>query len=253
MQKARQPVLRKASLMTSGHVHSYETLGALDGPGLRLVIFLQGCPLRCCYCHNPDTWETAAGQPTSVADISQRIRRFMPYFGRRGGVTLSGGEPLLQAAFCLEILRECQRLGVHSAIDTGGGVWNDVCRQATDLADIVILDIKAANAELWQAVTGRDAFSTLLQLIADFRASQRPVWVRQVVAKGLNDSPEAMRDLAALVAGLNIERMELLPYHEMGRSKWDKLGLDYAANHLQPPTPDLLADLQKVLAALRGC
>lgn len=239
--------------MTSGHVHSYETLGALDGPGLRLVIFLQGCPLRCCYCHNPDTWETAAGQPTSVADISQRIRRFMPYFGRRGGVTLSGGEPLLQAAFCLEILRECQRLGVHSAIDTGGGVWNDVCRQATDLADIVILDIKAANAELWQAVTGRDAFSTLLQLIADLRASQRPVWVRQVVAKGLNDSPEAMRDLAALVAGLNIERMELLPYHEMGRSKWDKLGLDYAANHLQPPTPDLLADLQKVLAALRGC
>ncbi len=239
--------------MTIGCIHSYETLGALDGPGLRLVIFLQGCPLRCCYCHNPDTWETTAGHPTSVADISQRIARFMPYFGRRGGVTLSGGEPLLQAAFCLEILRECQRLGVHSAIDTGGGVWNDVCRQTTDLADIVILDIKAANAELWQAVTGRDAFSTLLQLIADLRASQRPVWVRQVVAKGLNDSPEAMHELAALVTGLNIERIELLPYHEMGRSKWDKLGLNYTAKQLQPPTPDLLADLQKVLAALRGC
>ncbi|MDD4538952.1 MAG: pyruvate formate-lyase-activating protein [Lentisphaeria bacterium] len=238
--------------MTTGRVHSYETLGALDGPGLRLVIFLQGCPLRCCYCHNPDTWDVAAGQPTSVADISQRITRFMPYFGHRGGVTLSGGEPLLQAAFCVEILRECRRLGVHSAIDTGGGVWNDVCRQAADLADIVILDIKAANAELWQAVTGRDGFSTLLQLIADFRASQRPVWIRQVVAKGLNDRPKAMRELAALVAGLNCERVELLPYHEMGRSKWEKLGLDYAAKQLQPPMPALLADLEKVLAALRG-
>lgn len=238
--------------MPSGLVHSYETLGALDGPGLRLVIFLQGCPLRCCYCHNPDTWDCAAGQPTTVAEIVARIQRYLPYFGSHGGITLSGGEPLLQAAFCLEILRECRRLGVHSAIDTGGGVWNDLCRQATDLADIVILDIKATNAELWQAVTGRDAFSTLLQIIADLRASQRPVWVRQVVAKGLNDSREAMRELAALVAGLNIERIELLPYHEMGRSKWDKLGLDYAAKQLQPPTPDRLADLQKVLATRRG-
>lgn len=238
--------------MTSGHVHSYETLGALDGPGLRLVIFLQGCPLRCCYCHNPDTWEVAAGRLTSVADISQRIQRFIPYFGNRGGVTLSGGEPLLQAAFCLKILRECRRLGVHSAVDTSGGVWNELCRQVCELADIVILDLKAANAELWQAVTGRDAFSTLLQIIAEFRASRRPVWVRQVVAKGLNDSPEAMRELTALIAGLNCERLELLPYHEMGRGKWEKLGLDYPAKHLQPPTPALLAELQQTLTALRS-
>lgn len=238
--------------MMTGLVHSYETLGALDGPGLRLVVFLQGCPLRCCYCHNPDTWTDDAGQPTSVADIGQRIRRYMPYFGNRGGVTLSGGEPLLQAAFCRDILRKCREMGVHSAIDTGGGVWNDLCRQAAELADIVILDIKAAKAELWQAITGRDAFPTLLELLADLRASQRPVWIRQVVAKGLNDSPKAMQELAALVAGLNIERIELLPYHEMGRSKWEKLGLPYAAEHLQPPAPALMADLQTRISALHG-
>ena len=215
---------------------------------LRLSV-TERCTLQCSYCRSKE------GDCPKQRELStEEFARIVGAMAKLGvnKVRVTGGEPLLQAAFCLEILRECQRLGVHSAIDTGGGVWNDVCRQAANLAEIVILDIKAANAELWQAVTGRDAFSTLLQLIADFRASQRPVWVRQVVAKGLNDSPEAMHELAALVAGLNIERMELLPYHEMGRSKWDKLGLDYAANHLQPPAPDLLADLQKVLATRRG-
>jgi pyruvate formate lyase activating enzyme len=238
--------------MSSGLIHSYETLGALDGPGLRLVIFLQGCPLRCRYCHNPDTWDSSAGQLTSVADIVARIQRFRPYFGQRGGVTLSGGEPLLQAAFCLEILQACQQLGVHSAIDSGGGVWNELCRQAVAAADLLILDVKAANAELWQAVTGRDGFATLLQILAELRRSQQPLWVRQVVAKSLNDSAAAMGELAALLSGLNLQRAELLPYHDMGRSKWAQLGVHYAAEELRPPSPERLSELQEILDAQRS-
>lgn len=232
----------------SGRVHSYETMGALDGPGLRLVVFLQGCPLRCRYCHNPDTWATAVGQETRVDEIMRRIQRLRPYFGRRGGLTLSGGEPLQQPEFCRDILLACRRLGVHSALDTSGGVWDETCREIVDLADLIILDIKATDPTAWQALTGRDAFAALADLLAHLRSTSHPVWVRQVVAEGLNDQPEDMLKLLDTVSGLRLERLELLPYHDLGRSKWERLGLQYAAHDLKPPRPEVLAALRKIIA-----
>jgi len=230
-----------------GRVHSYETMGALDGPGLRLVVFLQGCPLRCRYCHNPDTWATDAGEDTGVDEVMRRIQRQRPYFGRRGGLTLSGGEPLLQTDFCRELLRECRGLGIHTALDTSGGVWNEACREVVDLTDLVILDIKAAGPDAWRETTGRDAFASLTGMLAHLRQTARPVWIRQVVAKGLNDQPEDMRQLLAMVSDLLLERLELLPYHDLGRDKWRRLGLTYAAGDLEPPQREALAALQKIL------
>ena len=235
-----------------GRVHSYETMGALDGPGLRLVVFLQGCPLRCRYCHNPDTWAADGGKDTDVAEIVRRLLRLQPYFGRRGGLTLSGGEPLRQPEFCGELLRECRRLGVHGALDTGGGVWDEACREVIDLADLVILDIKAADRAVWQALTGRDAFAALTGMLAHLRRTSHPVWIRQVVAEGLNDRPEDMLKMLGLVRDLRLERLELLPYHDLARGKWERLGLPYAADDLKPPRPETLAKLRKVIADNRG-
>ncbi|MGI6355352.1 MAG: pyruvate formate-lyase-activating protein [Lentisphaeria bacterium] len=232
----------------SGRVHSYETMGALDGPGLRLVVFLQGCPLRCRYCHNPDTWATDAGQEISVGEIVHRMQRLRPYFGRLGGLTLSGGEPLLQPEFCREILHECRRLGIHSALDTSGGVWDETCREIVDLADLIILDIKATAPAAWQALTSRDAFAALASMLTHLRSTSHPVWVRQVVAQGLNDQPEDMLKLLNIVSGLRMERLELLPYHDLGRSKWERLGIPYAADNLKPPRPEVLAALRKIIA-----
>ena len=228
-----------------GRVHSYETMGALDGPGLRLVVFLQGCPLRCRYCHNPDTWAADGGRETDVAEIGRRLQRLLPYFGRQGGLTLSGGEPLLQPEFCRELLLECRRLGVHSALDTGGGVWDEACREIVDLP-------VSADRAAWQALTGRDAFAALTGMLAHLRSTSHPVWIRQVVAEGLNDQPEDMLKLLGMVRGLRLERLDLLPYHDLARGKWKRLGLPYAADDLKPPREETLAKLRKIIADNRA-
>ena len=146
-----------------------------------------------------------------------------------------------------EILHECRRLGIHSALDTSGGVWDETCREIVDLADLIILDIKATAPAAWQALTGRDAFAALASMLAHLRSTSHPVWIRQVVAEGLNDQPEDMLKLLNIVSGLRMERLELLPYHDLGRSKWERLGIPYAADNLKPPRPEVLAALRKLL------
>ncbi len=232
----------------TGRIHSIETLGGRDGPGLRAVVFLQGCPLRCRYCHNPDTWDPGGGREMDVAGVLGRVRRLRPYFGASGGVTLSGGEPLLQAAFAAELLQACRAEGIGTALDTGGGVpWNDAVQRALDAADLVLLDVKATGPAAYRALTGGTPAHPL-RIIEHLRQTGRPVWVRQVVIAGYNDTVAAVRRMRAQVAGLNIARVELLPYHGMGIGKWRRLGFRYALESAQAPDDDTMRMLQEAAA-----
>ena len=170
-----------------GRVHSIETGSAVDGPGLRTVVFLQGCPLRCKFCHNPDTWDFPGGQERSAEEIAQTALRLKRFYGLKGGVTFSGGEPLAQAAFVRQCMALLHQNGVCSAVDTGGGVWNDEARAALDECDLVLLDIKHSDPDGFEALTGRK-MDTLCSAIKHLKESGKPVWVRQVVVPGLTDS-----------------------------------------------------------------
>ena len=220
-------------------VHSYESFGAVDGPGIRLVVFLQGCPLRCVFCHNPDTWATEGGTETPVAEIVRRAIRMRPYWGNGGGVTFSGGEPLLQARALVEAIRALRAEGIHVALDTSGALATVEAFAALDAADLVLLDVKSPTPEGFRAVTGADP-APYWQTLAHLRATQKPLWIRQVVARGLNDTPAEKAATRALLEGLNVWRIDRLPYHELGVHKYEALGLPYRGAHLAPPSQEAL-------------
>ncbi len=221
-------------------VHSYESFGAVDGPGIRLVVFLQGCPLRCLFCHNPDAWDPCGGTETPVEEIVRRARRMRPYFGEDGGVTFSGGEPLLQAAAVLEATRALQAEGIHVALDTSGALDTPEALELLDTVDLVLLDVKHPDAQRFREVTGVDQGATR-HVFDHLRATQKPVWIRQVVAHGLNATAEEKEATRAFIAGLNVERIDRLPYHELGIHKYEALGLTYRGTELSPPTKEELA------------
>ena len=212
----------------TGFVHSFETLGALDGPGLRCVVFLQGCPLRCIYCHNPDTWQPYAGTVMTAAEVAAKAARCKPYFGKNGGVTLSGGEPLLQGGFCTEVIKLLKDNGIHTAIDTSGAVFH---RAAVDVADLIILDVKHTDADEYKKITGLEMNAELLEYC---KSTQKPLWIRQVILPGYTDSEEYMQSLAAFVKGANAKKIELLPYHDLGVGKYEKLGIEYKLKAAKP-------------------
>lgn len=226
---------------TRGRIHSYETLGALDGPGLRTVVFFQGCPLRCLYCHNPDTFDPSAGRLVTAREVTAFVSRYKNYFGREGGVTLSGGEPLLQEAFCYDLMRLMRLEGIGVALDTAGSVYSERC---LDAADVVLLDIKHTDPTAFTALTGGKADNTLRTL--DYlRSHGKRFWIRQVIVPGVTDGEDNVRALKALSRGA--ERVELLPYHTMGRVKWERLGLKYALDGIDPPDGETMTKLKKIL------
>ncbi len=218
-------------------VHSFESLGAVDGPGIRLVVFLQGCPLRCLFCHNPDTWSTTGGQEVTLEALVHRACRMRPYLGATGGITFSGGEPLLQAPALLEAINALHAEGFHVAIDTSGAIDTPDTRAVLDAADLILLDVKAPDPERFHDVTGLDQAPTRA-LFDHLRQTQKPVWIRQVVAHELNATPEEKAATARFIAGLNVQRFDRLPYHELGIHKYEALGLPYRGAHLTPPTPE---------------
>lgn len=226
--------------MKTLRVHSYESFGAVDGPGIRLVVFLQGCPLRCIFCHNPDTWSPEGGVETSIEEIVRRARRMRPYLGETGGVTFSGGEPLFQAEALLEAIRALHAVGFHVAIDTSGALDSPSALAVLDEADLILLDVKSADAERFREVTGLDQEATR-RVFDHLRATQKPVWIRQVVAHGLNDTEAEKLSTRAFIAGLNVQRIDRLPYHELGIVKYDALGLPYRGAKLRAPSPEELS------------
>lgn len=247
----------KASDLT-GRFHSIETLGAVDGPGLRTVIFLQGCPLRCRYCHNPDSWPADVGQQTDVAGLVKRVLRFQPYYGIDGGVTLSGGEPLFQPLFTAALLHELKKAGIRVALDTSGW-WPDadpaddeasrILPSILDQSDLVILDIKSPDPDKFQWLTGRPA-DNLHRFLRACEQHARQVWIRQVIVPGWNDQVgdiDALADFLDRWPGLPVTRVELLPYHKLGEDKWRHLGYPYPLQDTPALSKICLADLQRLI------
>lgn len=210
-----------------GRISSIQSLGAVDGPGLRYVVFLQGCPLRCKYCHNPETWERSGGTVRTAQDLAETIQHYHPYFGDNGGVTVSGGEPLLQPEFVAELFRLLHRYGIHTALDTSG--TGDLTRAEAVLqhTDLVLCDVKFPTEEGYKQHCGGSLTHTLdfLQLT---ERMDIPVWVRHVVAPGLTDTPQSMRAIRAICARFsNIEKIEWLPFKNICISKYENLGIEF--------------------------
>lgn len=219
-------------------VHSYETMGTFDGPGLRLVVFLQGCNFRCLYCANPDTIEASGGTPTDPAEILRMAVDQKPFFGRRGGVTFSGGEPTFQAAALVPLVRQLHETGIHVCLDTNGGVWNPAVEELLTLADLVLLDVKQADPARHRALTGRENTQTL-RTAAWLEAHGKPFWLRYVLVPGYSDDTQDLRALGRQLGGYKcIERVELLPYHTLGVHKYEAMGLEYKLKEVRENTPE---------------
>ena len=234
-----------------GRIHSLETLGALDGPGIRLVFFLQGCPLRCRYCHNPETWDPAGGSYRSATDLAFFARRYRPYFAGGGGVTVSGGEPLAQLPFVGELFRILRQDGISTVLDTSG--WLADSRPDPEVlgllreTDLVLLDIKALTEERFRWLTGQSG-RPLRRFISLCEQSGCPVRIRQVILPDFNDKPDDIEDLAVYLKAwpnLKIESIELLGYHRLGLEKWRRLGRSYSLGQTPAMDPQRLQILQE--------
>lgn len=221
--------------MVNGYIHSFESLGAVDGPNIRFVVFMQGCPLRCIYCHNPDTWNMKSAKYVMKADAL--MRKILEYkaFISDGGVTISGGEPLLQPVFCEELLALCRQNKLHTAIDTSGAIKLEKSAAAISLCDLLLLDIKDIDEDDCKTLTGMGNHNSkktlsLCELIG------KPVWLRHVLLPDYTLNDEKLKRLAEFLCGFEcIEKIELLPYHNMGAPKWKALGMKYETEFIKPP------------------
>ncbi|MBX4270657.1 pyruvate formate-lyase-activating protein [Clostridium estertheticum] len=237
--------------MVKGKIHSIETMGLVDGPGIRVVVFFQGCKLRCAYCHNPDTWQLSGGTEMTPDEIVKKIVRFKPYFNRSGGgVTFSGGDPLLQSEFLLECLKLCKQNGIHTALDTAGfgdGNYDEILKYT----DLVLLDIKQTTGKGYVALTGKDTTDVNI-FLESLRKSKSRVWVRHVVVPGITDSEEHITKLAKIIHEEvpNLDKVELLSYHVLGVSKYEELSIPYKLKGVDAMDKDKTKELQTLIDSL---
>ncbi len=224
----------------TGAVHSWDLSTGVDGPGTRFVLFLSGCQLRCVYCQNPDTWSERDGAVESVDDVMSRILRYRALFERTGGgVTITGGEPLLQPRFTGAVLRACRAEGIHTALDTSGSLGARATDDLLHDTDLVLLDIKSFLAPTYAVVTGGGSVEPTLQFARRLAAMERPVWIRFVLVPGLNDAPENLEPLADFVAMLgNVARVDVLPFHALGAAKYAAMGLPFPLADRAAPTAE---------------
>ncbi|MFO7936554.1 MAG: pyruvate formate-lyase-activating protein [Kiritimatiellia bacterium] len=220
-----------------GRIHSVESFGTLDGPGIRYILFLQGCFLKCLYCHNPDSRPFNCGKETSVQDVVNDISNYM-LFIKKGGVTLSGGEPLAQPEFSLAVIKACRLLGLHTAVDTSGAVPLKQSRNVIQEADLLLLDIKSVSDKISRKLTGQSNHNTLASL--EFcEGHHKDVWVRHVLVPGWTMDAESLNRLADHILRYEcIKKVELLPYHKMGIYKWKQMGIPYPLKSVEPPSEE---------------
>jgi pyruvate formate lyase activating enzyme len=223
-----------------GYVHSYEVGSTVDGPGIRFVGFLTGCLLRCQYCHNPDTWHKHNGQPVTVSRAMKQIGKYAQVLKiSKGGITLSGGEPMVQKPFALRIFRRCKELGLHTCMDTSGRLGDRFTDAELMDIDLNLLDIKSGDPATYEKVT-RQPLQPTLDYARRLSSLGRPMWVRFVLVPGLTDGVDNVEKVADICAGLkSLERVEILRFHQMGRDKWHKLGLEYPLENVEPPGAEL--------------
>jgi len=224
-----------------GFMHSFTTGSTVDGPGVRAVGWTAGCLWRCLYCHNPDTWNLMNGMPVTLERAVEELGKYRHGLKvMQGGFTLSGGEPLMQDRFAVKLLTAAKAMGIHTAIETNGYLSERLSDEELDQIDLVLLGIKTWGSENHRNLTGKDIEPTL-ELARRLAVRKQPVWVRFVLVPGLTDDPQTLAPMAKFIAGLgNVERVEVLPFHQMGRFKWQKLGLDYTLDDFKVPSPDLI-------------
>ncbi len=219
-----------------GSVHSWELVTAVDGPGTRMTLFLNGCPLRCQYCQNPDTWRLRDGQLTPIDEVMDRVRHYRDIFDATGGgLTISGGEPLMQPAFVRRIFAACHASGIRTALDTSGFLGRRASQELLDNTDLVLLDVKSGDPDTYREVTGGELAPTIAfgDRLAELGIA---VWIRFVLVPGLTDDPANVEEVAKIVERWkNVERVEVLPFHQMGESKWQRLGIPYRLDGVEPP------------------
>ena len=236
-----------------GRIHSFESFGTVDGPGIRFVVFLQGCPLRCQYCHNPDTWK-AGGEEYTAEEIATRALKYKNYFGDNGGVTLTGGEPLIQMDFVIELFKILKEKGIHTCVDTSGITFNPDSPESVDkhkellkVTDLFLLDIKHIDEEACKKLTGHSNKNTLA--FANFLSDHgKKMWIRQVIVPGITDSEKSLKRTREFLDTLKtVEKVEVLPYHTMGVVKYEKLGLEYPLKGVEAPTKESLGKAKTIL------
>lgn len=235
----------------TGRIHSFESFGTVDGPGIRFVVFMQGCPMRCKYCHNPDTWLVGGGTEYTAEQVAKNALRYKNYFAGGGGVTVSGGEPLLQTEFVTELFSLLKQNGVHTALDTSGVLFNGADTEKIDrllsVTDLVLLDIKHIDEKEHKKLTG-NTNANILKFAKYLSDKGVPVWIRHVLVTGITDDDGYLNRLAEFIGGLKtVQRIEVLPYHTMGVVKYEKSGMDYPLKGLQPPTAERVKNAKEIL------
>ncbi len=232
---------------TKGRINSIQSLGALDGPGIRFVIFMQGCNLRCGCCHNPDTWEYSGGTEYTASDIVKKAVRYKEYFGKDGGITISGGEPLLQADFVREVFTLCHSEGINTCLDTSGSILNDKVKELLKVTDRVLLDIKYTSNELYEKNVGCD-LDRVLEFLSYLNDNEIPTTIRQVIIPTLNADEESILELKAITDKFScIDKTELLPFKKICQVKYDKMGIPFPFSDIPEPSKDLTAKLENII------
>jgi pyruvate formate lyase activating enzyme len=234
----------------TGRIHSWDLSTGVDGPGTRFVLFVSGCPLRCLYCANPDTWHMRDGRVATVEEVMAEIEKYREFITTAGGgVTVTGGEPLLQPAFTGEILRRCKEAHLHTALDTSGFLGARASDELLACTDLVLLDIKSFDITTYRRLTGGE-LSPTLNFATRLDRLGVPMWIRYVLVPGWTDEPESVEGLARFVAGLgSVDRVEVLPFHKLGAAKYEALGLPFRLRDTPSPTP---ASVERVREQFRG-
>lgn len=239
--------------MMYGYVHSTESFGSVDGPGVRFIIFLSGCPMRCQFCHNPDTWDMMGGEKTEVDTLVKKALRCKPYWKNGGGVTVSGGEPLMQIDFLIELLKKFKAEGVHTTIDTSGAPFTrnepffSKFEELMKYTDLLLVDIKHIDREKHIELTGRenDNIIDMMQYLSDIK---KPIWIRHVLVPGMSDNDEYLTKTREFIDTLeNVEKVEVLPYHTLGVPKWEKLGVEYKLDGVDSPSEERIVNANRIL------
>lgn len=236
-----------------GHVHSLESFGLVDGPGVRFVVFLQGCRMRCQYCHNPETWSMEGGTEYTAEALFQKVIRYKNYWGKDGGITVSGGEPLLQIDFVTEFFRLAKAKGVHTTLDTSGNPFSreepfvGKFRELMEVTDLFMLDLKEMDADKHKQLT-QWTNQNILDMAAYLSENEKEMWIRHVLVPGLTDGSKELQELREFLDSLKtVSRVEILPYHTLGLAKWEKLGIDYPLSDTRVPTEEEVRTAEAIL------